>query len=196
MRSAVERFPAYQTTTATYCLLEFAFAVKSQVWIILDGDSVILDRQGSVERFALQPAPGHYNWREWFLGDVEERGGVDRHRRLRLIVAGELVLLTLQNDGWGLKDLTWSVEDIRFARSPDQAPIVRLNRRLAIRQSLVTRGQIHTLLARVGTADGGVVAWVTPSIAEQIPARPMADVEWLEDRRCRQRHRFEMSFDC
>jgi hypothetical protein len=130
------------------------------------------------------------------LGDIDERSGVFRHRRLRLIVAEDLVLLTLQNDGWGLKDLTWSVEDIQFASTPDQAPVVRLHRRLAIRQSLVTRGQVHTLLARVGTAGEGVVAWVTPSIAEQIPARPMASVELLEDHHWRQLHRFEMSFDC
>jgi hypothetical protein len=191
------RPPAYQTSTAGYCLLVFGPAARTRMWLVLDGDSLFVDRSGTVERYPLQASGSTPGWRECLIGDVCELDGATRHRELRLIQTMYLVVLTLRSDGWGLKDIVWLVDEIQFARDLDQAPVVHFNGPLAIMSSLVVRGPATTLFARVGSmgVGKGTFACITPSIAAQVFARPVAELEF-QGRGDSQRQRVELGFDC
>jgi hypothetical protein len=42
----IAREPAYRTKTPKYCLLVFGLAAKSRVWLVQDGDTLYVDRNG------------------------------------------------------------------------------------------------------------------------------------------------------
>jgi hypothetical protein len=43
----IAKEPAYQTKTPKYCLLVFGLAAKTRVWLVQDGDTLYVDRNGN-----------------------------------------------------------------------------------------------------------------------------------------------------
>ncbi|HYT94281.1 MAG TPA: hypothetical protein VEL76_36535, partial [Gemmataceae bacterium] len=43
----IAREPAYQTKTPKYCLLVFGLDAKTRVWLVQDGDTLYVDRNGN-----------------------------------------------------------------------------------------------------------------------------------------------------
>ena len=43
----IAKEPAYQTKTPKYCLLVFGLDAKMRVWLVQDGDSLYVDRDGN-----------------------------------------------------------------------------------------------------------------------------------------------------
>src|SRR5436309_9073053 len=43
----IAKEPAYQTSTPKYCLLVFGLDAKTRVWLVQDGDTLFVDRNGS-----------------------------------------------------------------------------------------------------------------------------------------------------
>jgi len=73
--------PTYQTKSPRYCLLVFGPEAKARVWLVLDGDTLYVDRNGNGdlteegERVAL-PAFKNERKDELFNGDREVKAGV------------------------------------------------------------------------------------------------------------------------
>jgi hypothetical protein len=108
------------------------------------------------------------------------------------------VVLTLQSDGWELKDLQWLVDEIQFAPEPEGAPVVHFNGPLVIVSSLVVRGSTTTLFARIGSMGirKGTFAAVTPSIAAQVLTTPVAELTFQGRDGSNRCQRLELGFDC
>jgi hypothetical protein len=79
----IHQEPAYQTTAPRYCLLAFGSDAKTRVWLVLDGDTVYVDRNGNGdltdpgERVPMPPLkaskhPLFQEEREVDLGDIRE----------------------------------------------------------------------------------------------------------------------------
>src|SRR5215831_5020298 len=43
----IAKEPAYQTKTPKYCLLVFGLDAKTRVWLVQDGDTLYVDRNGN-----------------------------------------------------------------------------------------------------------------------------------------------------
>src|SRR6516165_9403209 len=43
----IAKEPAYQTKTPKYCLLVFGLEAKTRVWLVQDGDTLYVDRNGN-----------------------------------------------------------------------------------------------------------------------------------------------------
>src|SRR6266566_2992050 len=43
----IAKEPTYQTQTPKYCLLVFGLDAKTRVWLVQDGDTLYLDRNGN-----------------------------------------------------------------------------------------------------------------------------------------------------
>jgi hypothetical protein len=191
------RLPAYRTPTSQYCLLAFGPEARTRVWLIRDDDSVLLDQSGSVTTYSLPPAADTTGWRECVLSDICETDGTI-HRDFRLIQTRDQVVLTLHSDAYGLRNIAWLIDEIQLAHSPDQAPLVHFHGPLVVAPTIVVRGPTTTLFAHVGSMGSGkgTFASITPSIAAQVLARPVADLEFVGRAGGRRQERMELAFDC
>src|SRR5437660_6187591 len=80
---SIAREPAYQSKAPRYCLLVFGPEARTRVWLVMDGDTVYVDRDGSgdlTQKGKAVPLSG--SWAN--LGDVAEADGRARHTGLRL----------------------------------------------------------------------------------------------------------------
>jgi hypothetical protein len=92
----IAREPAYQTRTPKYCLLVFGLDAKSRVWLVQDGDTLYVDRNGN--------------------GDLTEKGKrvkikdqSDSHRSFEV---GDLTLDGLTHTGLSVTQMKVSPETI------------------------------------------------------------------------------------
>ena len=79
--------PAYQTKTPKYCLLVLGLEAKTRVWLVQDGDTLYVDRNGNGdlteedERVALKQEDKRFRWFE--AGDIHD--GPLSHTGLRVM---------------------------------------------------------------------------------------------------------------
>jgi hypothetical protein len=191
------RLPTYRTPTSQYCLLAFGPEASTRMWLIRDDDTVILDQSGPVTTYSLPPAADANGWRECLLSDICETDGTI-HRDLRFIQTRDQVVLTLHSDAYGLRNIAWLVDEIQLASAPDQPPLVHFHGPLVVVPAIVVRGATTTLFAHVGSKGSGkgTFASITPSIAAQVLARPVANVEFVGYGGPRRQERMELAFDC
>ena len=70
----IAKEPAYQTKTPKYCLLVFGFAAPTRVWLVQDGDTLYVDRNGNGDltedgkRFKIKQSTD--NFRSFEVGDI------------------------------------------------------------------------------------------------------------------------------
>jgi hypothetical protein len=148
-RSLVKE-PAYQTRLPKYCLLVFAPEAKARVWLVLDGDDLYVDRDGTGD----VTAPGKRvagkrsgRWLEFHAGPVDTQG---KPRDLRLRVRGfdpadgKCTGMILTLDGKRRQYVGFDeANPFRFAQRPAQAPIIHLEGPL----SMQLYGEPVTLIA-------------------------------------------------
>jgi hypothetical protein len=70
----IAKEPAYQTKTPKYCLVVFGLDAKSRVWLVQDGDTLYVDRNGNGDltedgkRFKIKQSSDSY--RSFEVGDI------------------------------------------------------------------------------------------------------------------------------
>src|SRR5262249_23533833 len=87
----IAKEPAYQSKPK-YCLLVFGPEAKTRVWLVLEGDTLYVDRNGNGdltekgERFvlALDEYDRKRGKRVWNVGDIEAAGGKVRYTELQV----------------------------------------------------------------------------------------------------------------
>jgi hypothetical protein len=81
----ISREPAYRTKTPKYCLLVFGPEAKQRVWLVLDGDTLYVDKNGNgnltdkgeqvkAPAFKASTHPAHAQQREIKVGDITSGG--------------------------------------------------------------------------------------------------------------------------
>src|SRR2546426_2605494 len=88
---AIRKEPVYQTKDPKYCLLVFGPEAKTRVWLVLDGDTLYVDRNGNGD--LTEPdekvkgktqGEGERQYTEFEVGDL--RDGPHTHRQLTVTV--------------------------------------------------------------------------------------------------------------
>jgi hypothetical protein len=135
----IAREPAYQSKAPTYGLLVFGPQANSRAWVVLDGDSLYVDRNcnGDLteegERLLIQKTwelnPDKKKPGKWIPGDdvpvgISERDGTTHHVTFRRTSTG--VGLAARSHGGQYVGATYR-EELVFAARPQEAPIVHLN---------------------------------------------------------------------
>src|SRR5262249_47121195 len=70
----IAKEPAYQTKSPKYCLLVFGLDAKTRVWLVQDGDTLYVDRNGNGDlteegkRFKVKQSADSY--RSFEVGDI------------------------------------------------------------------------------------------------------------------------------
>lgn len=87
---SIRKEPAYQSKTPRYCLLVFGPEARTRVWLVLDGKTLYVDRNGNGdlteegEKFAAKKG---VDWLNEDIFDVDEiRDGAWTHKKLSLHV--------------------------------------------------------------------------------------------------------------
>jgi hypothetical protein len=194
----LETQPRLKTRTPKYCLLVFGHQVTTRVWLILNGDILHVERDGALRSYTPEACTGTGGaWRECSIGDVVESPNLT-HRELRLMLRTDTATLTMRSEGWGLRDVLYVVDNVAFAGSPSESPLVHLNGPLMIETALREGRAPAEITARIGTAGlgAGSFASITTSVAEQILARPVAEVAFQTTDGDWHREELLLAYDC
>ena len=105
----IAKEPAYKSKPK-YCLLVFGPEAKTRVWLVLDGDTLYVDRNGNGdltekgERFVL--ALDEYDLkrgkRVWHVGDIEAPGNHVAHQAVRYVLPMGLGAALQADQGTGV----------------------------------------------------------------------------------------------
>jgi hypothetical protein len=184
--------------TVRYCRLVFGSEVANDMWLHVGLDSIVVERPGHCERRPFCAAPDDPAWREAGLGNIGESNGTTCYRDLRAYSAAGVFALSLRGEGWGLLDCCYAVDNLPLSATREQAPVVHFGGPLTIRTSLERRGCAVALVAQVGTAGigEGVFACLSASIAHEVPARPVAELQFPKKGGGSHRVLLELGFDC
>jgi hypothetical protein len=203
----VERKIAKEPTYAgkpAYCLLVFGAERKLRVWVVRDGNTVYVDRNGNGdlteagEKVTATPDVDDAEdaltaMSEFDLGDLPEVGGKKAYTGLTLYrrVYAPKPIGTAKG-GWDFSTLTLNVHDLRsqsvapvFAATAADAPIAHLDGPLEIRLRPHPKGETpcfsretdgHDYTYQIGTMGLGEGTWA-PIGYEQVPdeAHPVAE---------------------
>jgi hypothetical protein len=177
----LKKEPAYRSRAPRYCLLVFGAGAKTHVWVVLDGDTLYIDRNGNGDltekgeqvkiklrdtRAKKGPA---FNWAETDLGPVTAKDGVPRGTRLELrfswnpVLKQEEVSFAMKVGG-KTRQFTTGQENrnarkcFRFGATARKAPVVHFNGPLTL--DLMTRfmsrpdGHLHVTVGTPGRGPG------------------------------------------
>ena len=124
---SIKKEPAYQTKSPKYCLLVFGPEAKTRVWLVLDGDTLYIDRNGNgdlTEEGERVPKQGD----KFLAGDITEADGLTKHTNL--VVETDSVSILLRGKcEQGTADRVYRSEQpkLQFADRPQNAPVVHFN---------------------------------------------------------------------
>jgi hypothetical protein len=157
--------PAYQSPAPKYCLLVFGPEAKTRLWVVIDGDTLYADRNGSgdlTEAGKKVPRSGGGAWQVFDLGTVPDPDGKGRQVRLQLRTFGDQhTRLIVRLDGKRQQFVGWDDADpFRFGDRPQDAPVIHLDGPLQIRWY----GEAPSFLA--GQASEIDVAIGTPGVSK------------------------------
>jgi hypothetical protein len=180
----IAKEPAYGAKPK-YCLLVFGPEAKTQVWLVLDGDVLYVDRNGNGdlteegERLIAVQDQGQFSqegWRIWQVGDLHTSGGKVSYTKFMVCdttkaggpdppVPGFAVTGNVPFGKTRVRQTAGSLihyrgNPLQFAGRPEDAPILHFDGPLAV---IVTRSPQHLVHgapnddfeACVGTAGGG-----------------------------------------
>jgi hypothetical protein len=205
---AIAKEPAYRSKAPRYCLLVFGPEAKTRVWLVHDGDTLYVDRNGNGD---LTEEGERVGATDGFVRlDGATKAGVDREGTLMLKAQFRVGTLT-ERDGM-TKHTLWvgaaaderdcdivcaevagryiqsTDVDFAFGARPATAPVVHLNGPLAVypwaprgAPAPLARGDgAGSLAVRIGTAGHGPdsEAWVNPFKGVPGDISPVADVEF------------------
>lgn len=188
----IAKEPAYQSKTPKYGLLVFGPETKSRAWVVLDGDSLYVDRNcnGDLteegERLVIKR-----NWElnldkkkpgKWIQGDdvpvgITEPDGTKHQVKFRRTSTG--VGLAAKSHGGQYVGATYR-DDLVFAARPQDAPIVHLNGPLTLQLVDPPRkwapGESVDLVVLFGTP--GLGKGTFAYMIHSFKPRPTADIEF------------------
>jgi len=174
--------PAYKHAP-TYCLLAFGPEAKFRVWVVLDGDTLYVDRNGDGdlteegERFKMRPSPRNKELLECELPDVVTPDTKVRYPELRIRYAAPdwCVASACSPFAHPKAALLAGNAYPLLSASPKNAPVVHFGGRLRMRLSFGTCGDRRSnICARIGTpglGEGAFVDYAVP-VLKLTDARP------------------------
>jgi hypothetical protein len=148
---SIAKEPAYQTRLPKYCLLVFGREAKTRIWLVLDGTSLYIDRNGNgdlTETGECVSMKGGGKWLDAQLGQFRDEAGKMRELSLRIRdfdaangkCSGMMILLDNKRKQFVGFD---EANPFRFAQQAQDAPIIH------VEGPLVTKlyGEPPTLVA-------------------------------------------------
>lgn len=197
----IAREPVYRSKAPRYCLLVFGFEARSRVWLILDGDTLYVDRNGNGDlteegervRAAAPPGRGQFT-----AGDVREgplvhtdltvsqrpsdpETGAKGAAKVEESAYEVRVRLAVRARPAGGAWLT--AGPLRFADRPDAARAIHFNGPLTmalLEEPILVAGQPGELRAAVGTPGLGQGTFAYLEYEGVIPkgVGPLAEIEF------------------
>jgi hypothetical protein len=175
IKRVLKKGPHYRSNTPRYCLLVFGLEAETRVWLVLDGDRLYIDRNGNgdltEEGECMDKKPTLYDGKlsvDFAIGDVTAADGktVYRGRALQEIMedgAPMAFIFARSSSGKRLYTGRDASGRLRFAATPQQAPIVHIGGPLSMGLATQHRsvpiqfrcGEETELFASVGTPGVG-----------------------------------------
>jgi hypothetical protein len=160
----IAKEPVYQSRSPKYCFLVFGAEAKTRVWLVLDGDTLYVDRNANGD-LTEENERIKRNGREFEAGEITEIAGKAKyvHLRLKQLDLPEkeqerLCMISLE-----VRDKLRQYGIVQFADRPEEAPLLHFD-------GLLTMGLTDPDKQVLGRGDTGsqINAWIaTPSPATQ-----------------------------
>ena len=191
----IKKEPAYKTKTPKYCLLVFGAEAKTRVWLVLDGETLYIDRNGNGDLMdkgeRVKKEKGKAT--QFKAGDVLNVDGKTKHASVLVmqqpVVGQTLTFVAAMVAG---KHLFMAGLDsgglLRFAEKPQDAPIIHFGGKLKMglnlkfsesqKEELIRSDKGEELYAWVGTP--GLGKGTFAALMHQVGGIP-ADVHPVAD---------------
>jgi hypothetical protein len=158
----IAKEPVYQSGSPKYCLLVFGAEAKTRVWLVLDGDTLYVDRNANGD-LTEENEQIKRNGREFEAGEIAEPGGKAKyaHVRLRQLDRPEKELAGLCIVSVEVTDRYLQYGSVRFADRPQDAPRLHFDGPLTMglrdpdKQTLARGDAGSQINAWIGTPDPG-----------------------------------------
>ena len=165
---SIAKEPTYQTKTPKYCLLVYGPEAATRVWLVLDGETLYVDRNGNGDltekakqvNFANTEGRGVGTTIE--AGEIAPRPGVPKNTKLQIMLHPDSVYIYSEAEGrpWQRAGRDMS-GNLKFGDKPQSAPIIHFNGPIAINPdeayTLARSGQpteFYTMLGTLGLGKG------------------------------------------
>ena len=191
----LKKEPAYQSKAPKYCLLVFGPQAKTRVWLVLDGDTLYIDRNGNgdlTEQGECIKKKGALG--QFMAGEIVDADGKTRHTNVMVVHQTEegftftFVTAMVAGKHMFMAGLD-SLGTLRFADRPQDAPVIHFGGELRMglnakfskseKEELVRSDRAEELYAWIGTP--GLGKGTFAALAHQrIPGgvHPVAEIEF------------------
>jgi hypothetical protein len=172
--------PRYGTAAPTYCLLVFGEQGKLHVWLVVDGDTLFVDRNGNGdlteegERLTAKKEGGSRSWHILELVDPQSKA---IYKNLSVWLSEEWSGIRCHADHWGFKDVMIQATFIHFGKRPLDAPIVNFYGPLTLDMWLAEGRGEPQLAARIGCNGLGKGTFATATWSIQLKIHGEVSVE-------------------
>ena len=127
----ITKEPTYQTTSPKYCLAVFGSNAQTRVWLVLDGDTLFIDRNGNLdltdEGEKVKGKPHHERKGEFqFDAGTITAKGVPPKSRIEVIAVPDLIFVYCHTERqpWQ-RAVVDSAGYLAFGDKPQTAPVLR-----------------------------------------------------------------------
>src|SRR5262245_20330579 len=123
----IAKEPAYHTKTPKYCLLVFGAEAQTRVWLVLDGDTLYVDRNGNGDLTeageAVKAKSGRFE-----PVPIPAQDGVAPDTRVEVQFAGNLTFVYCHTQGrpWQ-RAVVDRAGDLQFAGTTQAAPVIHFH---------------------------------------------------------------------
>src|SRR2546427_8411468 len=131
--------PAYRTGRPKYCLAVFGPKAQTRVWLVLDGDTLFIDRNGNLdlteagENVKGQPNPKGHGEVQFNAGTITAKDGVLPNTRLEVLVVPELTFVYCRAEKQPWQRAVVDNEGfLAFANKPQIAPVLHFQGALTV----------------------------------------------------------------
>ena len=129
----------YRTTEPKYCLVVFGTNAQTRVWLVLDGDTLFIDRNGNRdlteagENVKGQPRPQGQGEVQFDAGTITAEVGVPPKARLEVVVVPGLTFVYCHTGGQPWQRAVADREGyLAFGSKPETAPVLHFQGPLTI----------------------------------------------------------------
>ena len=188
----ITKEPAHQTTQPKYCLAVFGKNAQTRVWLVLDGDTLFIDRNGNLdlteagEKVKGQPHAQRPTETNFDAGTITAKG-VSPKTRLEVLVVPDLIFVYSHTERppWQ-RAVVDSAGYLAFGNKPQTAPVLRFQGPLTIGLRFDHQFKRHNepedLDIMVGTAGLGIGSFVRfghENVRKDI--RPVVEIDFPGD---------------